>query len=102
MSLTIKGKVGSYTFELYPMSQTFNKVGGVYVILKYTPMLNWCGYIYVGETGDFCARFSGHHKQSCFDLNGATHIGAFVDNNEQSRKAKEADILAGGTWPCNG
>lgn len=106
-TVTFKGKSGSsYDFEIYPIGQAFNSVGAVYVILKYE--LNpggageyWYRHVYVGETGDLSTRFDSHHKQDCFDSHGANRIGVHVDNSEKSRMAKEADILAGGQWPCN-
>lgn len=105
MNINIKGKSETlYPFEMYPISQEFRAVGAVYAILKFDPqptMPQWYRYIYIGETGDLSTRFSNHHKQSCFDRYGADWIAVHPDSSEESRTSKEADILAGGSWPCN-
>ena len=56
---------------------------------------------YVGETDDLEDNFMFHRKQTCFDKKGATHICVHLDSAGESRKAKEADLLAAYDWPCN-
>jgi hypothetical protein len=106
-TVTIKGKSGTgYIFDVYDFSQAFKQVGAVYTILKYEIQPGttswWYKYVYVGETGDLSTRFYDHHKEECFQREGANRIAIQLDSSEKSRKDKETDILNGGTWPCNG
>lgn len=99
--LTLAGKSGTkYQFEVYTSNVTFNSVGAVYVVTKRTDGVTH-SFIYVGETGDLAERHGNHHKQSCFDKKGITHICVHLDSSEKSRKAKEADLLAAYKFPCN-
>jgi hypothetical protein len=104
-TMSVVGKSGTkYVFNLYPIGTNFKAVGAVYIITKRTAKPDGGGNhtsLYVGETGDLSTRFDDHHKQSCFDRNGANCIGAHQDGSADSRLSKESDILDGNDWPCN-
>ncbi len=103
--LTVAGESGQdYKFEVYPQGTSFKEVGAVYLVTKRTHKPDGTGaheFLYVGETGDLSTRFDGHHKQECFDENGANCICVHVDSSQKSRLAKESDLLGAHDWPCN-
>jgi hypothetical protein len=107
-NVDISGKSGTkYSFQVYPFDQAFNRVGAVYAILRrerdpknetmwrYSP-------VYVGETSSLLSGFYDHPKEPCFEKEDANCVAVHLDNSEESRKAKEQDILDEGVWPCNG
>lgn len=99
-TITISGKSKrTYKFDLYPKSYSWNSVAGVYLVLrqsmsKYDP-------IYIGETSDLGDRFQNHHKRTCFERNGWTHLGFLHEKNLKKRRAIESDILGNYKWYCN-
>jgi len=88
-----------YEFIVFPWGQTFNPVGGLYLVLKRT--IGNYEILYIGQTGDLSERFDDHHKQGCFDRNAKTHIGVRVVNVEQERLAIERDLLGNYKTACN-
>ena len=63
VTLNLKGSSGSlYAFTVYPITQKFNAVGGVYLFTKEHPT-NYHTYVYLGITGDLSTRFDNHHKE---------------------------------------
>ncbi|WP_310834533.1 hypothetical protein [Aetokthonos hydrillicola] len=50
--------------------------------------------LYVGQTNDFAARFSNHHKLNSAIKKGATHILVRVNDNEIARKLEEFEMIA--------
>lgn len=101
--VTATGASGrNYDFGVYPWGQTFNPVGGVYLVLKkkFMPQPNY-EILYVGQTGDLSERFDSHHKQQCFDRNAKTHIGVRGESAEQTRLAIERDLLGKYKTACN-
>ncbi len=103
--ITYTGQSGTkYQFETYSWDATFSEVGAVYVITKRITKPEGGGShtrIYIGQTSDLSERFDNHHKLSCFERHGANCVCVHVDNNENSRLAKEADLIAASTAPCN-
>lgn len=100
-TVTLKGKSGNtYNFDVYPWGTSFKPLGAVYVVLKKLSNGNF-DLIYIGQTEDLSTRFDDHHKQSCFDRNGKTHIGIHLESSEKRRLAIEADLLANYNTPCN-
>jgi hypothetical protein len=103
--LTVAGKSGNeYKFEVYARETAFNAVGAVYMVTKRTKKPGGNAthkFLYVGETGDLSTRFDDHHKQDCFDLEGANCICVHQDGGEKSRLAKESDLFKAHDWPCN-
>lgn len=99
-TITLFGASGrSYNFDVYPWNTSFKALGAVYTVLKKSG-LNYT-ILYIGQTGDLSSRFDSHHKQTCFDRNGKTHIGIHLDSSENSRLAKERDLLGNYTPVCN-
>jgi len=101
---TFKGQKGEYTFEVYPTETTFNDVGAVYVFSKRVVNASGKGthtLLYVGQTDSLADRIPNHEKWSCAVRNGVNCICVHRDDNEQSRRAKEADLLAINNPPCN-
>ena len=104
-TVTFTGKSGKkYEFNVYPMDEGFKAVGAVYVItrrIKDPDGSHAHKRIYTGETGDLSERFDDHHKAQCFRDNNANCVCTHVDNDKQSRLAKETDLLGNYTTPCN-
>lgn len=102
-NVTATGASGrKYEFDVYPWGQTFNAVGGVYLVLRKKPGPQpTYDVLYVGQTGDLSERFDAHHKQGCFDRNAKTHIGVKVERAEQTRLIIERDLIANYQPACN-
>lgn len=104
--ITISGSSGNkYSFEVYPISSTWNEVSAVYVVTKRVPKPDGGGthsYIYVGQTENLKERHASHHKAACFEEHGANCLCVLVENGEEQRLTIEADILDAHNWPCNG
>jgi hypothetical protein len=104
-TLTLTGVSGqTYEFNVYPLDQDFKDVGAVYVVTRRHK--NSTGghshdKIYIGETGDLSTRFADHHKAICFRNNNANCICTHRDGDEESRLAKEGDLLKNYNFPCN-
>ena len=93
-----------YQFSVNPLNAKFEALGAVYIVTKRTKKPEAAAthkFLYVGETDDLSTRFDGHHKQACFDQEGANCIGIHLDGSEESRKTKEADLYRSRRWPCN-
>jgi len=94
-----------YTFKVYSLDTKFNKdYEAVYFVTKRVKKTNG-GYshirIYVGETGDLSTRFDNHHKQDCFDENGANCICIYGEQDEKTRLKIEKDLIEKYNPPCN-
>lgn len=104
-TLEITGKSGtSYTFNVYPIDQSWKEIGAVYAVTKRTEKQGGGGshtYIYVGQTDNMDERHSNHHKESCFKKHKANCICVHSESSEKKRLAIEDDILNGHDWPCN-
>ena len=104
-TMTVAGKSGPYSFNVYPIDTAFADVGAVYLVTKRTRKADGRmvhDFIYVGETDDLKERFLSHHKEDCFKRNGANCICTHRDSSATSRRKKEADLLANHKTPCNG
>ena len=101
---TFKGKMGSYSFEVYSTDTSFNAVGAVCVFTKRTVGSDGKGthsFIYIGQTDLLKGRIPNHEKWPCAKRNGVNCICVHRDDNEKSRLAKETDLRAGNSTPCN-
>lgn len=99
-TLTLKGASGrTYDFDVYPWGTSFKPLGAVYTVLKKSNQK--FTVLYIGETGDLSTRFDNHHKQSCFDRNGKTHIGTHLESSSSSRLAIETDLVRNYSPVCN-
>lgn len=104
--VTFEGQSGrQYGFQVYTLGTEFRPLGAVYGICHRYPKPEGNGYyvtpLYFGETGDLSTRFDGHHRQRCFDRNGANCIGVHLDGDEKSRRAKETDLIRKWDPECN-
>jgi len=104
-SVTYEGQSGSkYTFQVYTFDHPLRRVGAVYAVIHAVPK-HGGGYVmtslYFGQTGDITDRFEGHHRQQCFQRNGANCVGFHVDEDEKSRLAKETDLIRRWDPMCN-
>jgi hypothetical protein len=99
------GKSGkSYGFNVYPFDQQFKAIGAVYIVSRRYMTANGRHshkVIYVGQTDDLSIRFDDHHKANCFKQNDANCICTHVDDDEDSRLAKEDDLIKLQNPPCN-
>ena len=90
-----------YRYRIYPIGQTFKAIPGNYIFAKETESHRWRP-VYIGETSDLSERFNNHHKMTCIQRNGATHI--MVHSNDAgvaARRREEADLLANHSPTCN-
>ena len=101
----LKGGSGkTYRFKLFALGARFRKISGVYVITNRSQ--NAVGRyqhvtLYVGQTEDFSQPFEKHHKAKEFKRHGANCICLQSDNSEDSRRAKEQDLIAAFRPVCN-
>jgi hypothetical protein len=94
----------TYNFTVYPKSTTFTAVGGIYAITRrYQKEDGKFSHdtIYIGQTGNLSERFDNHHRIACFNRHNWTSICVHRDDNEQSRLAKEKDLIGSQNPPCN-
>ncbi|MYB00057.1 hypothetical protein F4X90_10335 [Candidatus Poribacteria bacterium] len=105
--VTFQGSTGTYNFEVYPPDTSFNAVGGVYIFAKYVPSQYGTGTyvpLYIGQTISLRNRILEHQhhgKWKCAENYGVNCICVHQDANSQSRREKEADLLAVNHPPCN-
>jgi predicted GIY-YIG superfamily endonuclease len=105
-NLEIVGQSGTkYSFEVYPYDTSWKEIGAVYLVTKRTAKLDGSGthtFIYVGQTDNLKERHENHHRADCFTRHGMNCLCVHVEQNEKTRLAIEADLLAAHNWPCNG
>ena len=99
------GKSGkSYPFKVYPLGTRIRKISGVYVIASRVPGRNG-GHrlvaVYVGHTEDLSQPFAKHRKAKEFTKQGADCVCLQSDDSEESRLAKQQDLVAGLQPACN-
>lgn len=102
-TVTLTGASGKQyvAVDVYPRYSSWNSVAGVYLILRKLASGRY-DTLYVGETDDLAERIANHHKMSCFEQHGWTHLAFLSEGNARTRLIIEADILRGYRWPCNG
>lgn len=104
--LALTGVSGKqYSFSVYPLNTEFKALGGVYYFSIRTTKPDGGGNhtpLYIGQTSDLSSRFTDHHKEACMDSRGVNCISVHVDQDEDSRLAKEQDLIAAYNPPCNG
>jgi hypothetical protein len=93
-----------YVFDVWPMNQAFKVIGVVYAVTRrYQNAAGGYSHdvIYIGQTEDLPTRFGDHHKDACFAERNANCICTLVDGDEDSRFAKEADLVRHYNPHCN-
>ena len=100
-----KGASGrAYAFKIYALGTRFRKLAGVYVITnrsndadgrhRHVPL-------YVGQTRDLSQPLAELQKADAFLENGANCVCLLGDASEQSRLAKQQDLIAAIHPMCN-
>lgn len=92
----------SYKHWIYTIGTSFQDKGGNYIYAKETKPKHWVP-VYIGE-GNLADRsdLDDHHKAGCIRRNGATHIHAHLNSDEQDRLAEERDLVERLKPVCNG
>ena len=101
---TFKGKFGTYAFEVYTTNTVFNSVGAVYILSKRTPGSDGTyrhTFLYIGETHSLKDRIPNHEKWHCAENHGVNCICVHQDNDANSRRHKELDLLSINKTLCN-
>lgn len=105
-TITLSGASGKqYAFNVYPIDQKFNDIGAVYYFSHRSAKpgdTHSHRAVYIGQSGDLSTRFDSHHKENCITSCDANCISVHQDGNEQSRMAKERDLIEKHDPPCNG
>jgi len=102
---TFTGKSGkTYRFKTYAWGAHFRKVSGVYVIGSRARGEEGQPNVlplFVGSTEDFSQPFRKHRKAQVLNEQGANCICLQSDALEESRLAKQRDLIAGLQPACN-
>ncbi len=103
--MVFKGKSGkAYRFKVYPFGTRFRKISGVYIIGSRMPGANGGRRVvalYVGHTEDLSRPLGQPHKAEEFTQRGADCVCVQSDALEESRLAKERDLIARLHPTCN-
>ncbi len=91
----------TYQYWIHPITTTFKAVAGNYIFAKEIEPGRWRA-VYIGETADLSERFDNHHKMPCIVRNGATHIHAHTNSDQNARLAEEMDLINNYRPVCNG
>ncbi|MBI4030839.1 MAG: hypothetical protein HY370_04125 [Proteobacteria bacterium] len=91
---------GKYVYFVHAINTKFSNVAGNYIFGYQGRDSKWYA-VYIGQTNDLGARLADHEKLPLAIKNGATHILAHTNSNEQARLAEEADLIAVCQPICN-
>jgi hypothetical protein len=104
-TITLTGESKTkYTFNVYPRTDTFKAIGGVYFMTHRREEQDGSGkhtFIYVGETGDLSDRPLNHHRKKCFDNNDANCVLIYAEGDHDRRLEIETDLRRAYDPPCN-
>jgi hypothetical protein len=82
----------SYKFYVWVLPVSFKEnQNGNYIYSKKNAEGKWVP-IYIGQ-GDLKDRSENHHKASCINSKGATHVHVHLNPKEIDRLAEEKDLL---------
>ena len=104
-STAFKGRSGqAYRFKVYALGTKLRRLSGVYVVTnrrrdeqgKYRHVV-----LYVGQTEDLSQPFDQHQKAAEFQRCGANSICLQSDDSEESRVAKQRDLVTALRPACN-
>jgi len=102
---TVSGASGKeYDFDSYTLDTQFKDMGAVYIFTRRIVDADGNGihtFLYIGETGDLADTIANHEKWACVTQRNVNCICVHTDDNENSRKAKETDLLQAYETPCN-
>ena len=104
-TINLTGASGTkYDFGVHDLDGSFHAVAGVYTVTeRYETARGRHKHtvIYFGQTSDLGDRFDDHHKADCFAVHNANSLCFHADDDEQSRLAKENDLIEAHYSPCN-
>ena len=100
-----KGASGkTYRFRVFALGTRFRNRSGVYAVTSRASKGSG-GHqhviLYVGQTEDFSQPFAKHRKAGAVQQRGADCICVLSDESEESRLAKEKDLVAAFHQVCN-
>jgi hypothetical protein len=100
-----KGESGNeYRFQVFPLGTRFRKASGIYLV-AYRGRSNKGRarhkVLYVGQTEDLSQPFRQHRKAQDLQQRGANCICVQSDASEESRLAKERDLVCRFSPVCN-
>lgn len=101
---TICGASGAkYEFEVYTLDTSFKNIGAVYIFTKgiVNDVKRNRDFLYIGQTEELADRIYSHEKWPCLESNDVHFVCVNVDENENSRQRKEADLLQAVETTCN-
>lgn len=90
----------TYKYWIYPRGTKLKEEAGNYIHAKETSPGRWTP-VYIGQSGNLNDRLKDEYKRACVDRNGATHIHAHLNSNEDARLAEEKDLILKWQPPCN-
>jgi hypothetical protein len=104
-TMNFKGESGSaYPFKVYALGTKLRKLSGMYVVTRRRRDANGRyrhRALYVGQTGDFSQPFERHRKAADLRKRGANCICLLGDDSQESRLAKQRDLVAAYHPVCN-
>lgn len=103
-TLKLEGQSGKeYQFEIHKLGGNLPAVEAVYAVTKQYPKngRHYHTVLYIGQTSDLQERFESHHKEDCFEANGANCVCVYRESNESSRLEIEKDLVANYNPKCN-
>jgi hypothetical protein len=104
-TITLTGQSKTeYAFNVWPRSDRFSAMGGVYFMTLRQVDSNGTGrhtFIYAGETGDLSDRPLNHERQPCFDKHNANCVLVLAESNRTKRLEIETDLRRAYDPPCN-
>lgn len=93
-----------YTFNVYPLSHTFNEKEAVYFVTRRTIKADASVehiLLYVGESDNISKEFLTHKHQACFDKELANCICVHWEDHADTREKIVDDLLKHYHPPCN-
>ena len=94
----------TYRFRVFALGTRFRKRSGVYAVTSRTGNANGGArhvILYVGQTEDFSEPFAKHGKADAVTERGADCICVLSDGSQESRLAKQNDLVAAFHPVCN-
>jgi hypothetical protein len=83
----------TYEYYIFNLPPNLKAIPGNYIFTKQNDQGKWVP-VYIGETKDLSERFNNHHKTTCINRKGATHLHAHInDQGLISRQTEEQDLL---------
>jgi hypothetical protein len=94
-----------YDFDAYSLDTEFKNIGAVYIYTKRS-VKDKDGegshvLLYIGQTNELANRIACDGKWFCVRDFGVNCICVHVDEDKDSRLAKETDLLKANKTPCN-